>query len=225
MTARRSPSPPRIAVVGLTGPRGVGKDTVAELLAVHHEFTPIAFADPLRTEVADAFHIDPALLLARETKETPLPALALDRCADNGFVVAMQNLYRLLEHPLDLGAPRSPRQILRWWGTDYRRVQNPAYWVSRTAVAISVLRRCTGAERFVLTDVRMRNEADLVRQYGGLLWQIARPGHLAEPHAHASETSGAEFGPDTVIDNRHDVRHLQQMVHEAWGGAHIAERP
>ena len=90
------------------------------------------------------------------------------------------------------------------------------------AVAISQMCRNTAARRFVLTDVRLHSEAEVVRQYGGLLWQIVRPGHQAAPQEHATETSGAEFTPHTVLHNSHDVRHLQQLVHEAWAGAQAA---
>lgn len=35
-------------LIGLVGPAGAGKDTVAKLLITHHEFVQVAFADSLR---------------------------------------------------------------------------------------------------------------------------------------------------------------------------------
>lgn len=218
MTHRPIPPSHTFQVIGLAGPRGAGKDTVGQLLATHCGFARVAFGDRLREEVAHGFRIDERMLLARETKEQPLAALALERCMVPAFVLAMRAHHARRGVVLDTQCPRSPRQILRLWGTEWRRAQNVDYWLTAVAMRISEMYRSAVASRFVITDVRMANEVELVRQYGGLLWQIKRPGCEAAPHEHESESSGGEFAPDTVIDNRHDVRHLQQLVLQAWDG-------
>lgn len=70
-----------------------------------------------------------------------------------------------------------------------------------------------GETRFVITDVRFDNEADMVRYAGGVLWQVTRPGcDGSSEGAHVSATDGSRFKPDAVIANVHDVRHLQGVV-------------
>ena len=214
------------SLIGLTGPAGSGKDTVAALLRTHCAYTPLAFADPLRGEVAAAFGISPALLIERETKEHPMSALALHRCMDPAFeaFVIRAHLQRGGTQ-VDTTAPRSPRQIMQWWGTEYRRAQNSSYWSRATASRISSMFRQNLASRFVITDVRFDNEATLVREYCGQIWQIVRPDltPIDDGSAtHSSEVTGAEFAPDVIINNRHDMRHLQQLVlgayaAQAWG--------
>ena len=211
------------SLIGLTGPAGSGKDTVAALLRTHCAYTPLAFADPLRGEVAAAFGVSPALLIERETKEHPMTALALQRCMDpafEAFVIAAHQHAGL--GMVDTTAPRSPRQVMQWWGTEYRRADNPAYWTRATAKRICDMHLLRTSSRFVITDVRFDNEAALVREFGGQIWQIVRPDLAPITSSHSSEVTGAEFAPDVVITNRHDMRHLQQLVlgahaARAWG--------
>lgn len=204
-------------VIGLTGPMGSGKDTVADLLVTHCGAHKLAFADALRGEIVEAYCIEHIYLTRRETKEHPISALALSRCLDTAFVGRM-----LIQHQkfndsmLDLDAPRSPRQIMQWWGTEYRRAVQPGYWVSKVAQRIHWLHKALGARLVVITDVRFEDEANLVRNLGGQIWQIKRPGCEVGAGAHVSEVSGEAFIPHFVINNSHDMRHLQQLVLGGW---------
>lgn len=200
-------------LIGLTGPASVGKDTVADLLVTHCGFVKVAFADGLRTEVADAFGIEPLYLTRRETKEHPMTSLALRKCLSDGFVGCLVVQALDAGYDLDLDAPRTPRQIMQWWGTDYRRNQSQAYWTQQTSARISYMMRERLGTRFVITDCRFGNEVDMVRtNYGGLLWQIKRTGVTVATGSHQSETTGEGFQPNAVINNDHDIKHLQQLV-------------
>jgi hypothetical protein len=102
---------------------------------------------------------------------------------------------------------------MQWWGTDYRRAQSPAYWTQQTSARISYLMNERLATRIVITDCRFVNEIDMVRSnYGGQVWQIKRQGITVQAGAHLSETDGAVFGPNAIINNDHDIKHLQQLV-------------
>lgn len=200
-------------LIGLTGPASSGKDTVADLLVTHCGFVKVAFADPLKAEVSDAFGIEPMYLSRRETKEHPMTSLALRKCRADGFVGRIMIAHQEQGLLLDLDAPRSPRQVMQWWGTDYRRQQSQAYWTQQTSARISYMMRERLATRIVITDCRFPNEIDMVRSsYGGLVWQIKREGISVPMGAHPSETDGAGFNPNAVINNDHDIRHLQQVV-------------
>ncbi len=205
-------------VIGLTGPAGSGKDTVAALLHTHCGAQVLAFADALRAEIVESFCIEHVFLTRRETKEHPISALALNRCLDSAFVGRMLMQHHAL-HPgtvLDLDAPRSPRQIMQWWGTEYRRAAQPGYWISKAAQHIHWLHKSQSSRLVVITDVRFEDEANLVRNLGGQIWQIKRPGCDVPPSAHVSEVTGEGFAPNLVINNAHDMRHLQQLVLGGW---------
>lgn len=198
------PTPDPI-IIALTGPAGAGKDTVADFLVEHHVYTKLAFADALRNEVGRAFDVSIQLLTQRETKEHPMSALALQRCMDQGFMarVAIGKSW---------STPRSPRQIMQWWGTEYRRAQDQHYWVDAFMTRL-IKEHQQGNYRFVVTDVRRENEAELLRELGASLWQITRPGFEPQPGAHSSETTGAEFAPDHQLVNDRSIAHLHKQAY------------
>lgn len=205
-------------VIGLTGPKGSGKDTAANLLRNHCGFTVVAFADALRREVCTAFREEPIVFTRRETKEHPLTSLALRRCLDDSFTgcMALQHMDRGIN--LDLDAPRSPRQIMQWWGTEYRRLTDPDYWVKAMEHRVHFLLHSNTTARIAVTDVRFSNEAAMVRDddFSGVIWQITRPGCHVPFDAHVSEVDGAQFGPDDLIDNDGDVDQLREKVLGLW---------
>lgn len=208
---------PYPTVIGLTGPIGSGKDTVAALLRTHCAAHTFAFADALRHEIVEAFCIEHIYLTRRETKEHPMSALALSRCLDSAFVdrMVVHHLTTTGER-LDLTAPRSPRQIMQWWGTEYRRAQKPGYWTQKALQTVRWLDQTTRPSLVVISDVRFADEAQLVRSLGGWIWQVKRTGTEVATGAHVSEVAGDEFTPDAVINNHHDMRHLQGVVLSAW---------
>lgn len=205
--------------IGLTGFAGVGKDTVADLLVTHLGFRKMAFAEALRAEIAEAFGLDPIYLSHPSTKNLPTPALAMNRAPVQFLAAVALDIgarWRVNGRLSNewLGAPRSPRQIMQWWGTEYRRRQSPRYWTSIMAARIVELHEL-GHTRLVITDVRFENEADIIHAAGGLLWQVTRPeidGATTLEGSHVSATDGGRFRPAAILANCHDIRHLQQLV-------------
>ena len=212
-------------LIALTGYAGVGKDTVADLLGTHCGFRKLAFADALRAEVAEGFCVDLSWFTDPERKNLPAPSFAMSR-APFGFIGAValtvgaegRNSAGLITDEW-LDAPRSPRQILQWWGTEYRRRQTPDYWTHALSRRIDNYLHM-GDRRIVITDCRFDNEAAIVRAKRGVIWQVVRP-HIdaattAEGATHVSVTSGDQFQPDAVLNNLHSMRHLQQLVLSEW---------
>lgn len=190
-------------LIALTGLHGAGKDTVADALPARK----LAFADVLYREVAEAFGVTVAELKCREGKEVEQKRLRGIHCRDEDedFLDFLAN-----RGIVSLAEPRSPRQILQWWG-DYRRAQDLDYFVRVTEQHV-----CNGIGPVVITDCRFPNEARMVRQLGGQIWQVVRPGHEPPRTGHASETTGDEFAPDVVIINSGTVADLQAAALKEW---------
>ena len=189
-------------LIALCGAAGAGKDTVADMLPARK----LAFADALYREVAEAWGVEQHVLRCRETKETPSRLLRLDWCGNDAFTGHLRRAGVVFQGSFDGDQmPRSPRQILQGWG-DYRRAQDPDYFVKQMQPDGDT----------VITDVRFPNEAALVRQLGGQLWQIRRPGYEAGGTGHASDTDGSEFRPDVVLENFGSLDDLRRTVLDAW---------
>lgn len=193
-------------LVGLTGAPGAGKDEVGKIL-VRSGWHAIAFADALRIEAATAWHVDIRTFANRAAKERPDPNLCAGYCLHPGFIRRASAIGHALYEP------RSPRWVLQQWGT-YRRHSNPAHWVQHVQGWVDQQHRrdCRG---LVVTDVRLPNEADMLRARGGHLVRVHRPGLPPLPPdvaGHESENHTA-LPAETDIHNDGDLEHLQA---ETW---------
>ncbi len=168
-------------VIGLTGAAGSGKDTVRGMLEAHG-YIGIAFADPMRA------------MLAELLEHAGLPeAWLTDR--------------QRKEEPIPwLGL--SYRQMAQTLGTEWGRALHPDFWLR-----IASMRMGSYGEgaRFVISDVRFANEAKLVRDLGGVIWRIVRPG-IKAVRAHVSETELGSIEVDVLVNNHGTIAQLQVEV-------------
>jgi hypothetical protein len=200
-------------LIALTGLHGAGKDTVADALPARK----LAFADVLYREAAEAWRVPQSELRCREGKELPHELLNMDTCAYDDF-----REWHFQKHGKGVKnweewafTNYSPRQILQWWG-DYRRAQDPDYFVKRARQELVDWDWATPDGTYVLTDCRFPNEAAMVRQLGGHIWQVVRSGHEPPRTGHASETTGDEFAPDVVILNAGTLDDLRATALKEW---------
>ena len=77
------------------------------------------------------------------------------------------------------------RTLLQWWGTEYRRSIDDAYWVRQLAQQIELEK----PQIALISDMRFPNEMAFVRQYGETV-RVDRAG--LPPSTHASETALAD---------------------------------
>ena len=208
----------RSRVIGLSGLKGSGKDTVANYLADEHGFRILSFADALKDVTGSLWNL-------------PRPMLEGDSDVSRKF----REEYK---HPAN---GKTPRQLLQEVGVAMREV-DPHVWVNyvRTGIDLSM----NNGRDVVVTDVRFPNEMDMI-QYFGQMWRVvpaankiplwyndlietcgnmdfrqeATPGALnAYFDEHISETllslPTAESEMDAVIDNDSDFENLFQQIDE-----------
>jgi len=100
------------------------------------------------------------------------------------------------------------RRILQWWGTEYRRAQDPNYWTK--AWSRKVEQFDLANIHVLIDDVRFMNELNTIKSHGGLIIKIERPG-FDGANNHASETSLDDYSDwsyiivnDGTLEDFHD---------------------
>jgi hypothetical protein len=199
--------------LGLAGQASSGKDTVADYLVARYGFIKYSFSDALYREVTEAFSLpDDSMLRDRTAKEVPTERLSLVNCMDDEFIgVAVQHIHG--SHHQD-NEPLSPRQILQYWGTEYRRAADPDYWVKKARDWVCDYRSLfpyaeLRPQLFVNTSVRFENEREMISHtayyetkdatsWEGTIWHLRRD-TTAPVHAHQSET------PLPVLDGERQI--------------------
>ena len=173
-------------IIGLTGPAGSGKDTVRQMLEQNHHCTGLAFADPMRAMLApllDLCGVGNEWMTQRELKELPIPGLGQS--------------YRVLAQRL---------------GTEWGRSIDPDFWIKVAAASMAEVMNIKGRDTvFVISDVRFDNEAQWVKDHGGVIWHIHRPSAQAVA-AHQSENGIRPELVDLNILNKYTLRELDGQV-------------
>ena len=152
-------------LIGLCGPAGAGKNTVAELLG----FRQASFAAPLYRMVAAMTGMTVRELQDRDRKEKPIDWIG-----------------------------KSPRELLQTLGTEWGRgMVADDLWVKATMR--EVVWRLRYGENVAITDVRFPNEAQAVKDAGGLVVRVVRPGFECLAGGAGKHSSEAGI-PDHLID-------------------------
>jgi hypothetical protein len=182
----------RPEIYGISGSKGHGKDTFAQLVCeASTTFRVAHFAGELKRLVARIFGLTDVQMNDPTLKEVPF-----DRSIDMDFFVgAMRKETGLDVQPAGKIA-RSSREVMQFFGTEYVRKAQGDYWVQRLVGSIN------GRRRVLVPDLRFPNEANALRGVGGLIIRVLRIDAPAAADAHASETEMVEIEPDLVIGVR-----------------------
>lgn len=170
-------------IIGLSGKIGTGKTTLTNLLLKSFpEYERVAFGDILKREASEMHNFPLEWAYSEEGKSRIVNPGVEER--KSLFEVMGEML--LPPEPVYNALPRmnmTVREVLQWHGTEYRRNQDPDYWINRMRDHVKE------NPWVVIDDVRFVNEANLVFELGGLLVRVDphnewKPGKFAD---HASE--------------------------------------
>ena len=208
-----------MVILGLAGQAGAGKDVVADYLVSAYGFVKFAFSDALYAEVQKAFGLeDQSLLRDRATKELPTSDLSLDQCSDPRFAGIVESVTQDTNWTI----PRSPRQILQWWGTDYRRAHNPNYWLDKAEDFVFGLRAMyqypeQAPQHFVECGTRFENEREWIHSgahtdlFNCNVWHIRRAG-LQGNDTHSSATELPVLEQERELFNNDTIERLHRGI-------------
>lgn len=150
-----------------------------------------------------------ALEAFREEDRTVFLTLAqtAQNCAGTPAARAIASLLDSDNLSLDMrmALPRSPRRIQQVWGTEYRREQDPDYWVKYAE------QNTDFSSPKVLTSTRYPNELDMGDRIGGIRFHVERPDH-SEAAQHITEVMLPLRERDVVIHNDGTLAQLYEKV-------------
>jgi hypothetical protein len=119
------------------------------------------------------------------------------------------------------------RQYLQWFGGQARVVFGDTFWIDQVLPTpavdkfdglaeqdniLALRERYSGVDILCVTDVRYENEAQRIKDLGGEIWVVKRPG--VESDGHGSETPLPDELIDNYISNSHGLGWLQSEVEE-----------
>lgn len=173
-------------IIGVTGFARSGKDTIGQYLVERWDFRRVAFADAVREAV---YTLNPDVYSeAEDTWETVqyiVDTIGWDRAKTEFGEI---------------------RRLLQVMGTEVGRMMlGPNVWVHIVDKKMMKL----GVDDYVITDVRFENEADFVRDLGGIVVRVTRSG-VEAINQHSSEV--IDFDWDFEIQNDGTLDELYAQI-------------
>jgi hypothetical protein len=179
-------------LIGLGHRARQGKNTAAlammQAVPVASHARLYAFGDALRTEVNRAIR----------------------QCRTAHNLVAQFQEAGIMPEWVEAVYEGKQRSILQWWGTDYRRKQDPEYWTSRLKKTFVQQE----PDIAFVTDVRFPNEAAMIHELGGFVVRVTRttPPDI-EVEEHESERALDNYkGWDFHID----AADKTELINQSW---------
>lgn len=193
-------------IIGTMGVKSAGKDTAAAFLCEQRGFLRLAFADKLYRESAEAFGVTVQFLGDRtkvqvgaqlvERKELPQSELALANCRDPAFVRCVLEEFEAACLPLSLQDPLSPRTVMQYWGTEYRRKRGvDTYWLDIVAGQLLA----EPHRDVVITDVRFLNENQFILDHSGARLRVRNLEVEAQQAVERAAKGTASHSSETAI--------------------------
>ncbi len=154
-----------IDILGLGVTAQVGKDTAAEYLERWPGIKRVAFADTLKNVASDLF------------------GLSYEQCYGSVSI----------KEKVDPRYNLTPREIMQGLGEKMREIYSDIWIDTVLNITIPQLRE-QGLCKFVISDVRYPNEAEKIKEAGGVVVKITREGSGVTVGAdHSSETAMRDY--------------------------------
>jgi hypothetical protein len=186
-------------VIGISGFKGHGKDTLAKLISKHKyyaqncspkdNFHITAFAAPVKEMLKDIFNVTHDQLSIQALKEKPFEnPIVMD-----DYLSQMSERTKLSLNPLNKIA-LSIRDLMQMFGTDYVRSVQDNYWIKKW------LKEVKNHKYVIVSDIRFLNEAEAVKSLNGIIVRIFKDDFISHDN-HQSESEQEKIKIDYAVRN------------------------
>ena len=181
-------------IVGLAGRAGAGKTTAAQHLVQHHHYTRRSFAAPIKTALVA---LDPVIKIeTRDEYDAPMYGYINLASICDGYPGGIE----------DAKAIPDVRRLLQRMGTEVgRNLFGHDFWIDRAFDGLNKW------EPTVFDDVRFDNEAQAIRDKGGIVLLVVRSETVTD-HTHASEAGISGHLIDAQVINNGTVDSFMQRL-------------
>jgi dephospho-CoA kinase len=159
-------------IIGITGKKNSGKDTIGNYLVEKYGYKRLAFADPLKEACRSIFSFTDA------------------------------QLYHDKKEEIDEYWNESPRKIFQIIGTDLLRnkfMKN--IWIAALKKKIMDEFKKNPNQKIVITDIRFENENNLIKELNGIIIRVNRYTSNINVDLHESEQMIDNLVVDYEINN------------------------
>lgn len=170
-------------IIGISGKKGSGKTTVAEIIKKYSKKTTeiLNFADPLKLGCIYMFNLEPNQVWVHKEQK-------------------------------DIWWDVPIRKILQVVGTELMREHLPKYIPEMDKVWIRMMEKKiqnSHANLIVVGDVRFLDEHELIKKLGGIVLRVER---LQKDHQDEHTSENTDFPYDFLVRNDGDIRDLETTV-------------
>lgn len=185
----------RPPVIGITGRKFNGKDTLGNYYVEHHGYIRLAFADALKKGCAEIFSFTDEQLYGNKKEE-------------------IDEFWKV-----------SPRTVLQYIGTELLREQLSVImpevakniWIKVVEKKMIDTWKVNPNAKFVITDVRFPNECQFVKDMGGILVRVTRESLNTNNDTHVSEKDIENLIVDFDLQNNDTKEQLFKNADEMLG--------
>lgn len=181
-------------IIGLTGRRRSGKDTVASFLVDRRGFTRLSFADPLKEATKSLFFFTDDQLEKRKEQVDPR------------YGVSPRRVLQCLG-----------TDLIRDQLQDLLGMSEPIFLASMRSRIHDAIATTGDRTRVVISDVRFPDEARLIRELGGVVFRVVRPAAVETDETvdrHASEIAMDDEPVEMVIENDGSIEDLHRRLEQ-----------
>jgi dephospho-CoA kinase len=185
-----------VNLIGLSGQKRTGKDTLADYLCSNHGFTKYSFAGPLKKACQEIF-----MLTYEQTEGNNKEIM------DNRWGVSARTIFQKVGTELF-------REKLSQVMPEMKSIEDN-FWIYRFELWYEDFKKKNPEAKVIVSDARFPNEAKKINDLGGKMIKISRDTGLNTDN-HASEKNVDLIKTDIIIENNNNIEEYYKKINKLF---------